>query len=70
MRSSKLPVATATNRCELVVVTSLWFLGNHARVTVDNRVAFVSSDGPPLYRPSAALLLSRLSLSRPRERLR
>ncbi len=30
----------------------------HALVTVDNQIALITSNGPPLYRPSADLLLT------------
>jgi two-component system chemotaxis response regulator CheB len=36
--------------------------GQHALVTLDNRIALITSDGPPPYRPSADLLLTSLAL--------
>lgn len=62
-RLCALPVSRGEHGAELtagqVVVVPP---GKHALVTTDNRLALISSDGPPPYRPSADLLFTSLAL--------
>jgi two-component system chemotaxis response regulator CheB len=62
-RVCRLPVKFAVHGAELhrghVVVVPP---AVHALVTVENRLALISSDGPPPYRPSADLLFMSLAL--------
>ena len=62
-RRCVLPVSQAHHGAELrggrvLVVPS----GKHALVTEENRLALITADGPPPYRPSADLLLTSLAL--------